>query len=214
MKRNLNILLLTMLFVTVLSSCKKVELLNTKTVYGEATINNRALLQYTAIGDFAPNKYWYLPKGIDNSFIVKEGVCYLQMFLRDSEDDDSEENFWLILIGCHADENFPVIGKEYKIVVQNQVDLGNIYNSFYWSGKLRDFYSENSEFESFGIAGLSVPPAHNEFIALEGSIIFQKSDSKADEYAISYNFKSDDNYAGEAYSIVGKFNGKLKLTTE
>ena len=91
------------------------------------------------------NKYWFLPLGNDNNFIVKEGVCYFQMFLRDYEEKDSE-NFWLILIGCQADENFPVIGKEYKIVVQNQIDLGNIYNSFYWSGELRDFYSGNPEF--------------------------------------------------------------------
>ena len=104
------------------------------------------------------------------------------MFLRDYEEKDSE-NFWLILIGCQADENFPVIGKEYKIVVQNQIDLGNIYNSFYWSGELRDFYSGNPEFGSYGIAGLSVPPSHDEFIPLDGSLQFLKGDSKAGEYS-------------------------------
>ena len=209
MKRSLGILLLTMFFMTVLSGCEKKELLKHKIVYGEATINNKVLLQYTTIGEGVSNKYWYLPLGVDNNFIVKEGVCYLQMFLRDSEETDAE-NFWLILVGCHADENFPVIGKEYKIVVQSQVALGNIYNSFYWSGKLRDFYSDNPESESCGIAGLSIPPSHDEFIPLDGSIQFSKGDSKAGEYSISYSLKSSDNSAGETYRIAGKFNGKLK----
>ncbi len=199
-----------MLFMTALSSCEKKEILNHKAVYGEAVINNKGLLQYTTIGEGVSNKYWFLPLGLDNNFIVKEGVCYFQMFLRDSEEKDSE-NFWLILIGCHTDENFPVIGKEYKIVVLNQVDLGNIYNSFYWSGELRDFYLENSEFESYGIAGLSIPPSHDEFIPLDGSLQFLKGDSKVGEYTISYNLKNDDNTAGETYRIIGRFTGKLKV---
>lgn len=211
MKHSLSILLLAMCFMTVLSSCEKKEILKHKTVYGEATINNKGLLQYTTIGDAVSTKYWYLPLGIDNYFIVKEGVCYFQMFLRDCEEKDSE-NFWLILIGCHTDENFPVIGKEYKIVVQNQIDLGNIYKSFYWSGELRDFYSGNPEFEPYGIAGLSTPPSHDGFIPLDGSLQFLKGDSKEGEYSISYNLESDDNTAaGERYRIIGKFNGKLKI---
>lgn len=56
------------------------------------------------------------------------------MFLRDCEEKDTE-NFWLILIGCYADEKFPIIGNEYKIVVQNQIDLGNIMGEF--NGKLK-----------------------------------------------------------------------------
>ena len=40
MKRNLGILLITMIFITVLSSCEKKEILELKTVWGEATINN------------------------------------------------------------------------------------------------------------------------------------------------------------------------------
>lgn len=211
MKHSLSILLFTMFFMTVLSSCEKEEILKHKTVYGEATINNKGLLQYATIGDAVSTKYWYLPLGIDNYFIVKEGVCYFQMFLRDCEEKDSE-NFWLILIGCHTDENFPVIGKEYKIVVQDQVDLGNIYNSFYWSGELRDFYSGNPEFESYGIAGLSTPPSHDEFIPLDGSLLFLKGDSKVGEYSISYNLESGDNTAAdERYRIIGKLNGKLKI---
>lgn len=199
--------------MTVLSSCEKKEFLKHKAVYGEVTINNNVLLQYMTIGEGVSNKYWFLPLGIDNNFIVKEGVCYLQIFLRRYEEKDAE-NFWLILIGCIADENFPIIGKEYKIVVQNQVGLGNIYNSFYWSGKLKDFYSDNSEFESYGIAGLSIPPSHDKFIPLDGSIQFLKGDSKAGEYSISYNLKSEDNSAGETYRIMGKFNGKLKIINE
>ena len=210
MKHSLSILLLAMFSMTVLSSCEKREILKHKTVYGEATINNNCLLQYTTIGEGVSNKYWFLPLGVDNNFIVKEGVCYFQMFLRDCEEKDSEI-FWLILIGCHADKDFPVIGKEYKIVVQDQVDLGNIYNSFYWSGELRDFYSGNPEFKSYGIAGLSAPPSHDEFVPLEGSLQFLKGDSKAGEYSISYNLESDDNTAGETYRIIGKFNGKLKI---
>ena len=210
MKRILGLLFLTILFMTVLSSCEKTELLKHKTVYGEATVNDKVLLQYTTIGEGVSNKYWYLPLGIDNNFIVKEGVCYLQMFLRDIEETEAE-NFWLILIGCHADENFPVIGKEYKIVVQHQIDLGNIYNSFYWSGKLGDFYAVNSEFASYGIAGLSIPPSHDEFIPLDGSIRFLNGDSQAGEYSISYNFTSNENSAGETYRIIGKFKGKLKI---
>lgn len=208
MKRSFGILLLTMFFITVLSSCEKTEFLKKKIVYGEATINNKVLLQYTTIGE--GNKYWYLPLGNDNNFIVKDGVCYLQMFLRDIEETEAE-NFWLILIGCHADENFPVIGKEYKIVVQNQVDLGNIYNSFYWSGKLGYFYSNNPEFESYGISGLSIPPSHDKFTPLDGSMQFLKEDPKTGEYSISYDLKSSDNSAGETYTITGKFNGKLKI---
>ena len=210
MKHSLSILLLAMFFMAVLSSCEKKEILKNKTVQGEATINNKCLLQYTTIGEGVSNKYWFLPLGHDNNFIVKEGVCYFQMFLRDCEETDSE-NFWLILIGCHTDENFPVIGKEYKIVVQNQIELGNIYNSFYWSGELRDFYSGNPEFEPYGIAGLSRSPSHYEFIPLDGSLLFLKGDSKVGEYSISYNLESDDNTVGEKYRIVGKFNGKLKI---
>ena len=195
--------------MTVLSSCEKTELLEQKTVYGKATINDMTLYQYTTIGEGVSNQYWFLPLGNDDRFIVKDSVCYLQMFLRDRDEKDAE-NFWLILVGCHVDENFPIMGKEYQIVVQNQVDLGNIYNSFYWSGELRDFYSDNSEFKS-GIAGLSVPPSHNEFIPLEGSIQFLKADSKAGEYSISYNLESNDDSAGDTYRITGKFNGKLKI---
>ena len=199
-----------MFFMTVLSGCEKKELLKLKTIYGEATINDKTLYQYTTIGEGVSNKYWFLPLGLDNNFIVKEGVCYLQMFLRDIEETETE-NFWLILVGCHADENFPVIGKEYKIVVQSQVALGNIYNSFYWSGKLGEFYSDNPESESYGIAGMSIPPSHDGFIPLEGSIQFLQEDSKAGEYSVSYNLNSNDNSAGETYRIAGKFNGKLKI---
>ena len=209
MKRSLGILLFTMFFMTLLSSCEKTELLKHKTVYGEATINNKALFQYTTIGEGISNKYWFLPLGNDNHFIIKEGICYLQMFLRDGEEKETE-NFWLILVGCHADEHFPVIGKEYQIVIQRQVDLGNIYNSFYWSGKLRDFYSDSSESDSYGIAGLSIPPSHEEFIPLDGSIQFLKGDAESGEYSISYSLRSED-HAAETYRIVGKLNGKLKI---
>lgn len=208
MKRSLGILLFTMFFMTLLSSCEKTELLKHKTVYGEATINNKALFQYTTIGEGLSNKYWFLPLGVDNHFIIKEGVCYLQMFLRDCEEKDAE-NFWLILIGCRADEHFPIIGKEYKIVVQHQVDLGNIHNSFYWSGKLSDFFSDNPESESYGIAGLSISPSHEEFIPLDGSIQFLKGDAESGEYSISYNLRNED-HAAETYRIMGNFNGKLK----
>ena len=208
MKRSLGILLLTMSFMTLLSSCEKKELLNHKTVYGEATINNKAYFQYTTIGEGVSNKYWFLPLGVDNHFIIKEGVCYLQLFLRDYEEKDAE-NFWLILIGCRADEHFPVVGKEYEIVVENRVDLGNIYNSFYWSGKLREFYADHPESESYGITGLSIPPSHERFIPLEGSMQFLKEDAESGEYSISYNFRSENN--AETYRIVGQFNGKLKI---
>ena len=129
-----------MIFLTVLSSCEKKEILKLKTVWGEATINNNCLFQYTTVGEGLSHKYWFLPLGVNNNIcIVKEGVCYFQMFLRDYEEKDAD-NFWLILIGCYADEKFPIIGKEYKIVVQDQVNLGNIGISFYESGKLRAFY--------------------------------------------------------------------------
>lgn len=209
MKRNLGILLMTVIFITVLSSCEKKDVLKLKTVWGEATINNNCLFQYTTVGDVLSNKYWFLPLGGDIC-IVKEGVCYFQMFLRDYEEKDAD-NFWLILIGCYADDKFPIIGKEYKIVVQDQVNLGNIGISFYESGKLRDFYSENSEFVSYGIAGLSIPPSHEKFIPLAGSIKFVKGDTKSGEYSISYSLKSEDNSASDTYSIMGKFNGKLKI---
>lgn len=208
MKRSFGILLLT--FVAVLSGCQKTELLKLKTVYGEATLNDKVLFQYTTVGEGVSNKYWYLPLGLDNNITVKDGVCYLQMFLRDIEETETE-NFWLILVGCHAGENFPVIGKEYDIVVRNQVDLGNIYNSFYWSGKLGAFYSDNPESDSYGIAGLSIPPSHDGFIALEGSIRFLQGDSKAGGYSVSYSLKGNDNSSGETYRITGKFDGKLKI---
>lgn len=210
MKHSLSILLLVLFSMTVLSSCEKKEILKHQSVYGEATINTKTLFQYTTIGESVSNKYWFLPLGNDNFCIVKEGVCYLQMFLRDGEEKGTED-FWLVLVGCHADENFPVIGKEYPIVVQPQVDLGNIYNSFYWSGELRDFYADNSEANPFGIAGLSTPSSHDALIPLYGSLQFSKGDAKAGEYSISYNLESDDNAAGEPYRIIGKFNGKLKV---
>lgn len=210
MKRNLGILLLIMSVMTALSGCKKTELLKHKSVYGEATINGKELSQYTTISEGVSNKYWFLPLGNDDYFRVKDNVCYLQMFLRDGKETDAED-FWLILIGCHADEGFPVTGKEYQIVVQRQVDLGNIYNSFYWSGELRDFYADNPALESYGIAGLSIPPSHDKFIPLEGSLQFLKGDSKAGEYSISYNLQSEESAAGETYRIKGKMNGKLKI---
>ena len=209
MKRNLGILLLTMFFMAVLSSCEKTEIIKSKTVYGQATINDKTLYQYTTIGEGVSNKYWFLPLGLDNNFIVKEGVCYLQMFLREFEEQDIE-NFWLVLVGCYADEGFPIIGKEYKIVVQNQIDLGNIYNSFYWSGKLRDFYSDNPEFESYGVAGLSTPTSHDKFIPLEGTIQFSQA-AKEGAYTVSYILNSNDNSTGETYRIVGGIQGKLKI---
>ena len=212
MKRSLGILLLTMLFMTVLSGCEKKELLKQKTVYGEATINDKTLYQYTTIDEGVSNKYWFLPLGLGSDIIVKEGVCYLQMFLRESEETEID-NFYLILVGCYADENFPVIGKEYKIVVQDQVELGNIYNSFYWSGKLRDFYSDNSEFESYGVAGLSIPSSHDEFIPLDGTIQFSQA-AKEGAYTIAYILNSNDNSAGENYRINGWLQGKLKLLVE
>ena len=202
-----------MIFITVLSSCEKKEILKLKTVWGEATINNNRLFQYTTVGEGLSNKYWFLPLGVGDICIVKEGVCYFQMFLRDYEEKDTY-NFWLILIGCYADEKFPIIGKEYKkykIVVQDQVNLGNIGISFYDSGKLRDFYSENSEFVSYGIAGLSIPPSHEKFIPLAGSIKFEKGDTKSGEYSISYSLKSEDNSVSDTYSIMGKYNSKLKI---
>ena len=210
MKRFFGILWFTLLFVTVLSGCEKKELLKQKTVYGKATINDRVLYQYTTIGETLSNQYWFLPLELGNHFVVKEGVCYLQLFLRDSEETEAE-NFWLILIGCHADEHFPILGKEYELVVQRQVNLGTLYNSFYWSGELGEFYSGNSEFASYGIAGLSIPPAHDAFIPLEGSMQFLKGDSQADAYAISYNLKSEDDTTGTTYRITGEFHGKLKM---
>lgn len=209
MKRNLGILI-AMIFITVLSSCEKKEILELKTVWGEATINNNCLFQYITVGEGLSNKYWFLPLGVGDICIVKEDVCYFQMFLRDYEEKDAD-NFWLILIGCYADEKFPIIGKEYKIVVQDQVNLGNIGISFYESGKLRDFYSENSEFVPYGIAGLSIPPSHEKFIPLAGSIKFVKGDTKSGEYSISYSLKSDDNSADGKYRIIGKFKSKLKI---
>lgn len=209
MKRNIGIILATMLFMTVLSGCQKTEILKQKTVYGQARINGKTFDQYTTIGEGVSNKYWFLPLGHDNNIIVKEGVCYLQMFLRESEETEID-NFYLILVGCYADEHFPVIGKEYKIVVQDQVDLGNIYNSFYWSGKLRDFYSDNSEFVSYGVAGLSVPPSHDEFIPLDGTIQFSQA-AKEGAYTIAYILESNDKSSGETYRIDGGLQGKLKI---
>ena len=210
MKRNLSILLFTMSLMTVLSGCEEKELLKHHSVYGEATINDKVLLQYTTIGEGVSNKYWFLPLGNDNRFIVKDDVCYLQMFLRDGE-EKATEDFWLVLVGCHADADFPVIGKEYPIVVQPQVDLGNVYNSFYGSGELRDFYAGHSESASYGIAGLSVPPSHEELIPLDGSLRFLKGDSKSGEYSISYNLLSEENVAGTSYRVKGEMNGKLKM---
>ena len=74
---------------------KKKDVLKLKTVWVEATINNNCLFQYTTIGEGLSNKYWFLPLGVDNICIVKEGVCYFQMFLRDYEEKDAD-NFWLI----------------------------------------------------------------------------------------------------------------------
>ena len=208
MKRRIGIILVTMLFMTVLSGCEKTELLKQKTIYGNATINDKTLYQYTTIGEGVSNKYWFLPLGLDNNIIIKEGVCYLQVFLRDIEETEID-NFWLILVGCYADEGFPIIGKKYSIVVQDQVDLGNIYNSFYWSGKLRDFYSNNPEFESYGVAGLSVPPFHDKFIPLEGSITFSKAAAEG-AYIIAYILEANDSSTGESYRINGEIQGKLK----
>lgn len=211
MKRGLSISLLIMFIMSILlASCEKNDFLEHKTIYGEATINNMVLSQYTTIGEAVSNKYWFLPLGVVNNFVIKEGVCYLQLHLRDCKKKD-EEKFWLILIGCYVDKNFPIIGKEYKIVVQNQIDLGNISNSFYESGKLRDFYSDNFEFESSCIAGLSIYPLHDEFIPLDGSLQFLQGDSKVGEYTISYDLKSYDNSTNETYSIKGRFTGKLKI---
>ena len=81
---------------------KKKDVLKLKTVWVEATINNNCLFQYTTIGEGLSNKYWFLPLGVDNICIVKEGVCFFQMFLRDYEEKDAD-NFWLI---SHYDDMF------------------------------------------------------------------------------------------------------------
>ena len=49
-----------MIFITVLSSCEKKEILKLKTVWGEATINNNRLFQYTTVGEGLSHKYWFL----------------------------------------------------------------------------------------------------------------------------------------------------------
>ena len=212
MKRIKGIIMLAIIFfMIVLASCEKKELLKQKSLYGEARINGKTLYQYTTIGEAVSNKYWFLPLGLDNNIIIQEGVCYLQIFLRDYKETETE-NFYLILAGCYADENFPVIGKEYEIVVENQIELGNMYNSFYWSGELRDYYSNNHEFESYGVASLSIPPSHNEFIPLEGSIQFSQGESKLEEYTVSYIFNGKDRSTGELYGIEGRFNGKIKFS--
>ena len=51
MKHSLSILFLAFFFMTVLSSCEKKEILELKTVWGEATINNNCLFQYTTVGE-------------------------------------------------------------------------------------------------------------------------------------------------------------------
>lgn len=209
MKRSIRFLFLTLLSITVLSSCEKKELLKQRTLYGEATINGKTLYQYTTIGEAVSNKYWFLPLGLDNNIIIKEGVCYLQMFLRDYEETETE-NFYLILVGCYADENFPVVGKEYEIVVENKIELGNIYNSFYWSGELRDYYFHNPEFETYGIAGLSITPSHDGFIPVEGSIQFIQT-AKDGLFTISYTLDNNNNTSDGSYHIIGEFQGKLKI---
>lgn len=209
MKRSLYLLIVIMFSLLFLSGCEKKELLKQKTLYGEARINGKTLYQYTTIGEAVSNKYWFLPLGLDNNIIIKEDVGYLQMFLRDYEETETE-NFYLILVGCYADENFPVIGKEYEIVVENKIELGNMYNSFYWSGELRDYYFQYPEFETYGIAGLSIPPSHDGFIPLEGSIQFIQAE-KDGLYTIAYILESNDNTSGETYSINGWLQGKLKV---
>ena len=209
MKRSIYLLIVIMFSLLFFTSCEKKELLKQRTLYGEATINGKTLYQYTTIGEAVSNKYWFLPLGLDNNIIIKEGVCYLQMFLRDYEETETE-NFYLILVGCYADENFPVIGKEYEIVVENKIELGNIYNSFYWSGELRDYYFHNPEFETYGIAGLSIPPSHDGFIPVEGSIQFIQT-AKDGLYTISYILDNNNYVPNSSYHISGEFQGKLKV---
>ena len=69
MKRNLGILI-AMIFITVLSSCEKKEILQLKTVWGEATINNNCLFQYTTVGEGLSHKYWFLPLGVNNNICI------------------------------------------------------------------------------------------------------------------------------------------------
>lgn len=205
MKRIFSFILVVMVFMTLFSSCEK-ELLNHKFATGEATINNKGLLQYYTLSEGVSNPYWYLPITVNNPKL-ENGVCYFQMFLREGDTQETDRNnYWLILVGCHADENFPVIGKEYKIVSQDDIDLGNVYRSFYSYGTLRDYYLSHPEFEPYGVAGLSVPISHDHFISLNGSLQFLDKNSKTGEYTISYNFVSDEDSAGNVYRIVGKFD--------
>lgn len=212
MRFNILIPYLLIILTTALSGCEKKELLKHRTVYGEATINGNTLLQYGSIEEGIFNKYWYLPLSMGNPFIVEENVCYLQAMLRSSE-ENKDENFWLILIGIPAYDTFPIINHEYEISVQDKVDLGNMYNSFYWSRELRDYYS-NPDKRQLGVAGLSVPPAHDRFLPLNGTLSFTKYDVKTGDCSVSYNLEGKELSNGKAYSISGRYNGKLQSTKD
>lgn len=213
MNPNTLISFLLIILATALSGCEKKEILKHRTVYGEANINGKTLLQYGTVEEGISNKYWYLPLNIGNPFIVKENVCYFQAMLRDSE-ENNDENFWLILIGIPAYDTFPIINHEYEISVQDKVDLGDMYNSFYWSGELRNYYYSNPDKRQLGVSGLSVPPTHDGFLPLNGTLSFTKYDVKTGDCSVSYNLEGKELSNGKAYSISGRYNGKLQSTKD
>lgn len=207
MKLNTIILSLLIVFSFILTGCEKKEIFGHKTVYGEATINGKHLVQYAKAEESLANQFWYLPLG-GNIIAIEDDICYLQMMLRDN-DWNGVDNFWLILVGLPADEDFPTVGHQYDISVQPQIDLGTVANSFYWSHALRDFYASNKDEMHNGIAGLSVPPSHDALLPLEGSLSFTKFDSKTDDFSVTYTLKGKDESTGESYDISGTMNGKL-----
>lgn len=84
MKLNTIILSLLIVFSFILTGCEKKEIFGHKTVYGEATINGKHLVQYAKAEESLANQFWYLPLG-GNVIAIEDDICYLQMMLRDND---------------------------------------------------------------------------------------------------------------------------------
>lgn len=210
MKHHIDVISITLLLVFLLSGCSKEEILGHKNNYGEATINGMKLYDYVTLEESFSNSLWFRPMPMYNFKITKDSISYIQMVLRNNNEEDYN-NYWLILIGLHADTGFPVLNQEYYIIYDDKIDYGNIYSTFLYTRELENRIDSGYDFPSQGIAGLRTPTSDNNFLPLVGKICFNKYDHSTGTYCASYTLESVDTPGMLKYIIDGVFKDKIKI---
>lgn len=210
MRKNIRIIGIVLLYAMIMVGCKKVEIMNQKTQYGEATVNGIVLYDYTTVEEQLANSLAPQFMPLADFIINRNDISYLQTTLR-KEDEDNPNSFWFILIGIPADDEFPVLNKEYNIVFNENVNYGSLHRSFEYTRELERLSNTGIEDLSIGIAGLRTPDSENELIPLTGKIIFYKHDAKTGIYYTNYTLKSLDDSDNDSYLIEGEFHKQIQI---